>query len=80
MSELDIVKKDITNGVFEYKMNEFIKRKFKSMFNNFVCENDLEDCDLELLKVMFNSKLFDEISSKKRLVDKPNPIGFKIGR
>ena len=50
------------------------------MFNNFVCENDLEDCDLELLKVIFNSKLFDEISSKKRLVDKPNPIGFKIGR
>jgi|TARA_R110000796_G_scaffold234370_7_gene353050 hypothetical protein len=76
MSELDIVKKDITNGVFEYKMNEFIKRKFKSMFNTFVCENDLEDCDMELLKVMFNSKLFDEINSK----NKPNPIGFKICR
>ena len=70
MSELDIVKKDITNGVFEYKMNEFIKRKFKSMFNTFVCENDLEDCDMELLKVMFNSKLFDEINSK----NKPNPF------
>tara|TARA_R110002012_G_scaffold13696_2_gene58016 strand:- start:262 stop:492 length:231 start_codon:yes stop_codon:yes gene_type:complete len=76
MSELDRVKKNIKNGVFEYKMDEFIKRRFKSMFNNFVCENDLEDCDLELLKVMFNSKLFDEINSK----NKPNPIGFKIGR